>query len=183
MSYCRNNGETVTDYIFSPLPASAMIMFGFPCRCSSLTQLLARVRESALVMSNTMMAAAAPLLMHEWSETRHEPMHKDIRGIFSLHLQTCSTSVPMSGIALVQQCPCALSILSCGDCLPACVPSFWSARRTKSQTSRSALAGSWSERRLPQSMPAVWAMHVGIWRAMHMPPRPSKVPDNQRTAP
>lgn len=42
-------------------PARAMIMLGLPCRCSSLTHALARLNESMLVMSYTMMAAAAPL--------------------------------------------------------------------------------------------------------------------------
>ena len=43
------------------LPASAMIMLGLPCRCSSFTQFFALVKLSALVMSNTTTAAAAPL--------------------------------------------------------------------------------------------------------------------------
>jgi hypothetical protein len=38
-----------------------MIMLGLPWRCSSRTQALARVKDSLLVMSYTMMAAAAPL--------------------------------------------------------------------------------------------------------------------------
>lgn len=38
-----------------------MIMLGLPCRCSSRTQALARLNESVLVMSYTMIAAAAPL--------------------------------------------------------------------------------------------------------------------------
>lgn len=42
-------------------PASAMIMLGPPWRCSSRTHALARLNESVLVMSYTMMAAAAPL--------------------------------------------------------------------------------------------------------------------------
>lgn len=47
--------------IMSSAPASAMIMLGLPCLCSSLTHAFARTRESTLVMSYTMMAAAAPL--------------------------------------------------------------------------------------------------------------------------
>ena len=42
-------------------PASAIIMLGFPCRCSSRTQDLARLNESGLVISYTIIAAAAPL--------------------------------------------------------------------------------------------------------------------------
>ncbi len=43
------------------LPASDMIMFGLPCRCSSFTHVFALAKLSALLMSNTMTAAAAPL--------------------------------------------------------------------------------------------------------------------------
>ena len=43
------------------LPVNAMIMFGFPCRCSSFTHVFAFAKLSALLMSNTMTAAAAPL--------------------------------------------------------------------------------------------------------------------------
>ena len=43
------------------LPARDMIMLGLPILCSSFTQLLALVKLSALVMSKTMTAAAAPL--------------------------------------------------------------------------------------------------------------------------
>ena len=45
------------------LPASDMIMLGLPCRCSSLTHVFAFAKLSALLMSKTMTAAAAPLAL------------------------------------------------------------------------------------------------------------------------
>ena len=42
------------------LPASAITMFGLPCRCSSFTHCFARWNVSLFVMSYTTMAAAAP---------------------------------------------------------------------------------------------------------------------------
>ena len=43
------------------LPAKAIIILGLPWRWSSLTQAFALLKESVLVISNTMIAAAAPL--------------------------------------------------------------------------------------------------------------------------
>jgi len=43
------------------LPVNAMIMLGFPCRCSSFTHVFAFAKLSALLMSKTITAAAAPL--------------------------------------------------------------------------------------------------------------------------
>jgi len=54
-------------------PASAMIMLGLPCLCSSFTQDFARVSESTLVMSYTMMAAAAPLRTHACTTVTCKP--------------------------------------------------------------------------------------------------------------
>jgi len=51
------------------LPVNAMIMFGFPCRCSSFTHVFAFAKLSALLMSNTITAAAAPL------PAQHTPQH------------------------------------------------------------------------------------------------------------
>merc|ERR550537_569917 len=61
-AYCRaSSGSTFRfDAKSDLLPASAITMLGFPCRCSSRTQLLARAKESGEVISYTTMAAAAP---------------------------------------------------------------------------------------------------------------------------
>lgn len=62
--------------------------FGFPCRCNSRTQFFARVKESVLVISYTMMAAAAPL-----REDTAEPKAAEERGVSAWRtLQSAATA-------------------------------------------------------------------------------------------